>query len=59
MPAKAQCTIDGNVRECILKGTWSGSVIEDPTEVKPEETIIYSPLDSDGDIILKRTSSSR
>ncbi|MST85643.1 hypothetical protein [Hallella mizrahii] len=57
--AKAQCTIDGNVRECILKGTWSGSVIEDPTEVKPEETIIYSPLDSDGDIILKRTSSSR
>ena len=52
--AKAQCTINGNIRECILKGTWSGSIIEDPTEIKPEETITYSPIGSNGDIILKK-----
>lgn len=53
--AKAQCTIDGNIRECILKGTWTGSIIEDPKEVRPKESITYTPLDSDGDIILEKT----
>ena len=53
--AKAQCTIDGNIRECILKGTWTGSIIEDPKEVQPKESITYTPLDSNGDIILEKT----
>lgn len=50
--AKAQCMVDGNIRECTLKGTWTGSIIQDPTEIKPEETIIYYPIESGGDIIL-------
>lgn len=50
--AKAQCTIDGNVRECILKGTWTGSIVEDPNEIKPEGTIQFSPI-GDGDIPLE------
>lgn len=50
--AKAQCTVDGNVRECILKGTWSGSVIEDPNDIKPEATIVFSSIGTGGDIPL-------
>lgn len=40
-------------RECILKGTWSGSIIENPQDKTPEETITYTPIGSGGDIILK------
>lgn len=50
--AKAQCNINGSIRECILKGVWTGSIIEDPKEVTPSETIIYTPIDPNGDIVL-------
>lgn len=51
--AKAVYEEGGNRRECILKGTWSGSIVENPEEIAPEETITYTPIGSDGDIILK------
>lgn len=40
-----------DIRECILKGTWTGTLIEDPNEVTPQANVIYTPI-SDGDIIL-------
>lgn len=44
----------GDVRECILKGTWSGSVVEDPHEIMPKGDPVFTPINGDGDIILKR-----
>lgn len=52
--AKAKFEENGDRRECILKGTWSGSIVEDPNEIIPEETITYTPIGSGGDIILKK-----
>lgn len=50
--AKAQYTTDeGDLRECVLKGIWSGYVIEDPNEITPEDNIVYTPIGG-GDIIL-------
>lgn len=43
----------GELRECILKGTWNGSIIEDPTEVIPKSNIVFIPLDDNDDIILE------
>ena len=51
--AKAKYEENGDRRECVLKGTWSGSIIEDPKEIAPQETITYTPIGSGGDIILK------
>lgn len=51
--AKAKYEENGDRRECVLKGTWSGSIIEDPKEIAPHETITYTPIGSGGDIILK------
>lgn len=44
---------NGDRRECILKGTWTGSIVEDPTEITPEDEITYTPIGSGGDIILR------
>lgn len=52
--AKAQYTDGtGNLRECVLKGTWSGTLVEDPSEIAPKASIFFTPLDEGGDIILK------
>lgn len=49
---KAQYKVsEGDLRECVLKGTWSGTVIEDPTEITPDDNIVYTPIGG-GDIIL-------
>jgi len=50
--AKAKYEENGDRRECVLKGTWSGSIIEDPNEITPEETIVYTQIGSEGDIVL-------
>lgn len=50
--AKAKYEENGDLRECVLKGTWSGSIVENPDEITPEETIIYTPIGGDGDITL-------
>ncbi len=44
---------NGDRRECILKGTWTGSIVEDPAEITPEDEITYTPIGSGGDIILR------
>lgn len=45
---------DGNICECILKGTWSGTLVEDPNEIMPTGTINFTPIgNGGGDIILK------
>lgn len=50
---KAQYEVKaGDLRECVLKGTWSGYVIEDPNEITPEDKIEFTPIGG-GDIILK------
>lgn len=43
----------GELRECILKGTWNGSIIEDPAEVIPTSNIVFTALDGNDDIILE------
>lgn len=49
---KAQYEVKaGDLRECVLKGTWSGYVIEDPNEITPEDKIEFTPIGG-GDIIL-------
>jgi len=48
---KAQYEVKaGDLRECVLKGTWSGYVIEDPNEITPEDKIEFTPIGG-GDII--------
>ena len=42
---------EGDLRECVLKGTWSGYVIEDPNDITPQDNIIFTPIGG-GDIIL-------
>jgi len=52
--AKAQYTDGtGNLRECVLKGTWSGTLVENPAEIAPEATVFFTPIGDGGDIILK------
>lgn len=49
---KAQYKVsEGDLRECILKGTWNGILIEDPNEVSPTDNIVFTPING-GDIIL-------
>lgn len=43
---------EGDLRECILKGTWTGSIIEDPSKIAPECRPEFIPLEGT-DIILK------
>lgn len=51
--AKAQyVTSDGNIRECILKGTWNGTIMEDPNIIAPDVSITYTSIGTGGDIIL-------
>lgn len=51
---KAQYKVnEGDLRECILKGTWSGYVIENPNEITPEDNIVFTPIGG-GDIILTK-----
>lgn len=51
---KAQYEVtEGDLRECVLKGTWSGYVIENPNEVTPEDNIVFTPIGG-GDIILTK-----
>lgn len=55
---KAQYEVKaGDLRECVLKGTWSGYVIEDPNEITPEDKIEFTPIGG-GDIILKKSRTS-
>lgn len=50
--AKAQYQVnEGDLRECVLKGTWNGYVIENPNEIMPEDDIEYTTIGG-GDIIL-------
>lgn len=55
---KAQYEVKaGDLRGCVLKGTWSGYVIEDPNEITPEDKIEFTPIGG-GDIILKKSRTS-
>lgn len=55
---KAQYEVKaGDLRECVLKGTWSGYVIEDPNEITPEDKIEFTPIGG-GDIIFKKSRTS-
>ena len=50
--AKVQCEItEGDLRECILKGTWNGYIFEDPNKYTPQTSVVFTPIDG-GDIIL-------